>query len=400
MPQLDNIEGISNVISEMQAELFADSKPTMTPLEDSNEEKSKAEKAVTTKQEPTQSSPLNPHTKVPAVKEDAVISILEELNIKIRLFRHVLCDSVMQVRRTCPKIRGQFCKTVLGRDAKDKLFLVVGPEAQHINIQLLAENAKLVSPVHYCAWQIKFHKLRPNPGCLSPFHLVNDPENEIAVFIDKSFQRNELLCLPFLSRKSTISMRCCELERFCQKLGFTVDRVELDFLQDENTDKRYDDGTATSLVELQQGFLSPITGEPCSKSTENPVNMWCFWVRDQKRHWYLVLRGNDSQKSLQSIASKLPRIKKVGTLKLAVMVDKKLEAIGVRASAKDSIISLTQIYSFEMPFVRILVLKRDISKLREIRFQIPGGVLEVSSYRELRHWLSKRSFPIHELKVS
>jgi len=395
----DNKDGISSVIRDMQAELFADSKPSTVPLEDNTEGKSNTGKDVGTKKESTQSSPMNPHTKVPAVKEDDVIAILEEINVKIRLFRHILCDSVMQVRRACPKIRGQFCKTVLGRDAKEKLFMVVGPEAHHINIQLLAENTKLVSPVHYCAWQIKFHKLRPNPGCLSPFHLVNDPENEIEVYIDKSFQRNELLCLPFLSRKSTISMRCCELERFCEKLGFTVNRAELDFLQDEDTENLNDDG-ALSLAEIQEGFVSPITGEPCSKITENPVNIWCFWLRDQKRHWYLVLRGSDSQRSLQSIASKLPRIKKVGTLKLAVMIDKKLEAIGVRVSAKDSIISLTQIRSFEMPFVRILVLKRDINKLREIRFRVPGGVLEVSGYRELKHWLSLRSYPILELKVS
>jgi len=399
MPTSDK-EEVPSVILGMQAELFADSKPTKAPLEDSTEREPDASKVVPSRQEATQSSPMIPHTKVPPVKEEAVISILEELNVKIRLFRHILCDSVMQVRRVCPKIRGIFCKTVLGRDAKEKLFLVVGPEAQHINIHLLAENTKLVSPVHHCAWQIQFHKLRPNPGCLSPFHLVNDPENEIAVYIDKSFQRNELLCLPFLSRKSTISMRCCELERFCEKLGFAVIRAELDFLHDESVENPDDDETTLSLAQIQEGFVSPVTGSPCSKSTEEPVNIWCFWARDQKRHWYLILRGSDSQRSLQSIASKLPKIKKIGTLKLAVIVGKRLEALGVKESSKDSIISLTQIHSYEMPFVKIIVLKRGINKLREIRFRVPGGVLEVSSFRELKNWLSLRSYPILELKVS
>jgi len=395
----DNKEKVSTVISEMQAELFSGSTPAKAPTEESLEEKSNGEEAPAMRQQPTQSSPMVPHKKVPRVKEDAVTPILEELGIKIRLFRHIICDSVTQVRRVCPKIRGIFCKTVMGKDAKQNLFLAVGPEAQHINIHLLAENTKLVSPVHHCAWQIRFHKLRPNPGCLSPFHLVNDPENEIAVYIDKSFQRNELLCLPFLTRKSTISLRCCELERFCEKLGFVVNRVEMDFLQDDSVENLKDD-EEMSLAKIQESFLSPVTGLPCSKYTEQPNNIWCFWARDQKKHWYLLLRGSDSQRSLQSIASKLPRIKKIGTLKLAVMVDKKIEAIGVKKSAKDSIISLTQIHSYEMPFVRILVLKPGLNKLREIRFRVPGGVLEVSCYRELKHWLSLRSFPILELKVS
>jgi len=390
---------VSNVISEMQAELFSGSMPAQDLPEESPEEKCNEEVASAMPQKPTQSSPMIPHTKVPPVTEDAVTEILREIGIKIRLFRHVLCDSVMQVRRVCPKIRGIFCKTVLGKDAKQNLFLAVGPEAKHINIHLLAENTKLVSPVHHCAWQIKFHKLRPNPGCLSPFHLVNDPKNEIAVYIDTSFQRNELLCLPFLSRKSTISLRCCELERFCEKLGFVVNRVEMDFLHDDSTEHSGDDEDM-SLAEIQESFVSPVTGLPCSKCTEQPINIWCFWARDQKKHWYLLLRGSDSQRSLQSIASKLPKVKKVGTLKLAVMVSKKIGALGVKESAKDSIISLTQIHSYEMPFVRVLVLKRGFHGLREIRFRVPGGVLEVSSYRELRHWLSLRSYPILELKVS
>jgi len=124
----------------------------------------------------------------------------------------------------------------------------------------------------------------------------------------------------------------------------------------EEVEEQVEQGAITEdrvLLMLKGVGITPQIAELSEAPDEG---VWCFWVRDQHRNWFLVVRGVNSRAGLQIIGKKLP--KKGGTIaKLVVMSEKKLVEVGV--FGKDtSAFSLLMAHEHERPFVHVILDRR------------------------------------------
>lgn len=118
-------------------------------------------------------------------------------------------------------MKGVFCKNLFLKDRKGVFYLVICEEDCQVDLKWLKHHLKAARNFSFARGDELISKLDVDPGCVSPFALINDAECTIKVIIDINLQLcNDLLNFHPLNPKETSLISFDNLMKFLLYCGY------------------------------------------------------------------------------------------------------------------------------------------------------------------------------------
>jgi Ala-tRNA(Pro) deacylase len=151
--------------------------------------------------------------------------ILTEHRIEYERYDHPAVYTVEDVRRLVPPLPAVKTKNLFLRDHKGKRhFLVIVPAEKRVHIKAL--NAVIGSSRLSFGSANRLKKfLGVDPGAVTIFALINDPDHEVELILDESLWAHETFQFHPLVNTSTLVMSRPNLKRFLAITGHEVNRL-------------------------------------------------------------------------------------------------------------------------------------------------------------------------------
>jgi Ala-tRNA(Pro) deacylase len=121
---------------------------------------------------------------------------------------------------------GAHCKSLFLKDKKDQLWLLVALEDRPVDLKTLPKNIG-AARLSFGKPELLLEVLGVEPGSVTPFALINDPQGRVRVVLDKGMLDHELLNYHPLTNTATTAISAADLVRFIRSCGH--DPVILDF---------------------------------------------------------------------------------------------------------------------------------------------------------------------------
>jgi len=161
-----------------------------------------------------------------AAVREALFERLEALGIATETMAHAPVFTVEESKELRGNLPGGHCKSLMFKDKKGALWLVVCLEDTAVDIKALQ---KLIG-----AARLSFAKpdllqavLGVDPGSVTPFGLINDTENQINVVLDKTMLQSTVLNYHPLKNDATTQITPDDLQKFIAACGHRAKIVEL-----------------------------------------------------------------------------------------------------------------------------------------------------------------------------
>ena len=156
---------------------------------------------------------------------DDLVARLSSLGISVARHDHPPLRTVEESRRLRGELPGGHCKNLFLRDKKKRSWLAVTLEDRQVD---LARLQKLVGSARLSFGRPErlMEALGIEPGAVSPFALVNDPDRRVAVVLDAAMMRLPLLNFHPLVNTQTVTIATEDLRRFVADCGHQVIEVE------------------------------------------------------------------------------------------------------------------------------------------------------------------------------
>ena len=151
--------------------------------------------------------------------EDELYACFDSLGIEFDSKSHPPVYTVEQAKELRGSIPGAQCKNLFLRDKKRHLFLVSCLEDRRFQLKSLREPLGARSGVSFASAELLRARLAIEPGAVTPFAVINDPNREIRVALDTGFRDEALLNFHPLRNDKTVSIRSPDLIRFLEKSG-------------------------------------------------------------------------------------------------------------------------------------------------------------------------------------
>ena len=161
-----------------------------------------------------------------AATPDDLFQRLAELGIETATHGHAPVFTVEENRELRGQLPGAHCKTLLLKDKKATLWLVVCDESRHLDMKALADVIGSARLSFARPDRVREH-LGIEPGAVTPFALINDAEAAINVVLDASVMAEELANFHPLVNDRTTAIRTTDLSRFIEGCGHTPRVVDL-----------------------------------------------------------------------------------------------------------------------------------------------------------------------------
>lgn len=150
-------------------------------------------------------------------KKEKLFETLKELSIKTNTIYHEPLYTVEQANKVCGDIKGG-CKNLFLKDDKKNLWLVVALHDTKIALKDLSK--QLNAPgLRFAQAEILLDILGLEPGSVTPFGVINDLENKVAVVLDSSILNYEFIAIHPLENDATTFIAPKDLERFISYCG-------------------------------------------------------------------------------------------------------------------------------------------------------------------------------------
>ncbi|MEM7618079.1 MAG: prolyl-tRNA synthetase associated domain-containing protein [Pseudomonadota bacterium] len=151
---------------------------------------------------------------------------LNSLNIKYKLHEHEAVFTVAESEHVDEKIPGTHCRNLFLRDKKKKNFLVSLQNATEVDIKKLPEvigSSRLSFGSADRLWEY----LGVRPGSVCPFSIMNDTDNQVEIFLDKSMMETEIVNFHPLLNTMTVTLTPDDLIKFIETTGHKAHIVDL-----------------------------------------------------------------------------------------------------------------------------------------------------------------------------
>jgi Ala-tRNA(Pro) deacylase len=156
-----------------------------------------------------------------------LFAFLESLGIETTTLEHAAVFTVAEAQRWRGEIAGGHCKSLFLKDKKGGLWLVVADEERQVDLKALAR--QLGAPrFSFAKPELLREVLGIEPGAVTPFALINDPEHRVRVVLDQAMLEHELLNYHPLSNDATTTIRSDDLEAFVAACGHQTYITDLD----------------------------------------------------------------------------------------------------------------------------------------------------------------------------
>lgn len=160
-------------------------------------------------------------------RRQKVFDWLTEHNINYSWYEHPEAPTIEIARRYWHADGSKHCKNLFFRNHKgNRHYLVVfdcdKSMAIH-DLEHLLHQGKLsfASPERMERW------LGLQPGSVSPFGLINDPENHVHLFLDESLREQSSLSFHPNDNRATVVIDRAEFEKYLSLVGNTYEYIKL-----------------------------------------------------------------------------------------------------------------------------------------------------------------------------
>jgi Ala-tRNA(Pro) deacylase len=159
--------------------------------------------------------------------ERNVLEALSTLGIPYIRHEHPPVATVEAAERHWAGLKGTHCKNLFLRNYKgNRHYLVIAPVARGIdlkrlNAQLGEDRLSFASAERLKRW------LGVEPGSVSPFGLINDPDRHVRVVCDVALKSSPALGFHPNVNTATLEISFADFERFLAARGNTVRWLEL-----------------------------------------------------------------------------------------------------------------------------------------------------------------------------
>ena len=148
--------------------------------------------------------------------------LLEDNQIVYERHDHPAVSTVADVERLVPPLPAAKTKNLFFRDKKGKRhFLVVVPAHKRVNIKTLPQVVGADRLSFGSAGRLKKH-LGVDPGSVTLFAIINDPDHDVEVIIDEPFWSEDAFQFHPLVNTATLVISRENLKRFLDVDGHEV----------------------------------------------------------------------------------------------------------------------------------------------------------------------------------
>ena len=160
--------------------------------------------------------------------EKDIFSILDELSIQFERIDHVPVYTSEQARKLMPHNAAASAKNLFLRDKKGRRhFLLIVDDMKIVDFKSLARQIpstqlSIASPVRLTKY------LQINPGAVSLLALINDPQGEVQLLVDRSLWDNNAIQLHPLVNTSTLVIQMTYVNKFLDFTHHEPHFVDLD----------------------------------------------------------------------------------------------------------------------------------------------------------------------------
>jgi Ala-tRNA(Pro) deacylase len=162
---------------------------------------------------------------------DQLLAQLDALGIASTTVTHPPLRTVEDSKRLRGDLPGGHVKNLFLRDKRDRLWLLVTLEDQHVNLKAVAKHLDAGRFSFANAQQLDQH-LGIAPGAVSPLAVINDAAGAVTVVIDDALLRVDPVNLHPLRNDRTTAIAPRDLLRFLESCGHAPRIVALDQFAD------------------------------------------------------------------------------------------------------------------------------------------------------------------------
>lgn len=157
---------------------------------------------------------------------DKLLNILNELNISYDLHHHEAVYTVAESEKVDAQIPGTHCRNLFLRDRKKKNYLVVLPVDVDVDLKTLPDildSHRLSFGSNDRLWEY----LGVRSGSVCPFCIVNDTDNQVKIFLEKTMMEQEIVNYHPMLNTMTVSLKPSDLLKFIETTGHEAHIVDL-----------------------------------------------------------------------------------------------------------------------------------------------------------------------------
>jgi Ala-tRNA(Pro) deacylase len=150
---------------------------------------------------------------------------LTALGISTTTIEHAAAFTVEELHAVAGHLPGVHVKNLFLCDAKKKMWLVVAPGDQRIDLKKLAPLIG-AARLSFGSADRLLRVLGITPGSVSPFCVINDPGGDVQVILDAKMMDGTINAHP-LTNTMTTSIAAADLRRFIEDCGHRPRLVDL-----------------------------------------------------------------------------------------------------------------------------------------------------------------------------
>jgi len=156
---------------------------------------------------------------------DQLVVALDALGIKYSTVKHPPLFTVEQSQSLRGQIPGGHTKNLFLRDKKYAIYLVVTLEDADIDLKGLHRILGAAGRFSFGSADLMREVLGVEPGSVTPFCAINDPEGRVTVVLDAAMMEHETLNYHPLVNTMTTSIKRDDLMKFLESTGH-IPRIE------------------------------------------------------------------------------------------------------------------------------------------------------------------------------
>lgn len=156
---------------------------------------------------------------------EQLMARLKDLGIDFDLHHHEAVYTVAEAEAVDRDITGTHCRNLFLRDKKKNNFLVVLPNDTEVDIkklQPLIGSDRLSFGSADRLWEY----LGVRPGSVCPYSIINDTQNQVTIFLDKTMMQSARVNYHPLLNTMTIGTAPADLLKFIESTGHTPHIVD------------------------------------------------------------------------------------------------------------------------------------------------------------------------------
>jgi len=157
--------------------------------------------------------------------QKALYDLLERMEIQFEYHEHPPLNTIEDAKIHWKDYNSGRCKNIFFRNHKgDRHYLVVLEHLRQLNIKDLEKRLKQGKLTFASDQRLKKY-LGVEPGSVSPFGLINDPENHVHLFIDEKLKEYERLAFHPNVNTASLVVSKSDFLKFLEYTGNTFEFI-------------------------------------------------------------------------------------------------------------------------------------------------------------------------------